>query len=431
MQIAKRFFAKPSWIVQVALILSPLALCWSATIDLPFLTRHTLAGHILGRDFANYWMGAHLFLAHRTDVLFDPTLYTHAVTTTWGKELGGLTFSYPPTVLPMIAWLGFLPYPVALALWTLLGLAALFAAAWPHSKCSWVAAAMLVSPAVLACLDDGQNGLFTSAIMLLALSRIDRRPILAGALIGVLTAKPHLGLLLPVALLAAGRWRVIGAAAVSALFLIALSIILAGPEAWRLYLTATAPYQGFLFQNSVGPWQTMTPSPAIATVAAGGSWPLAFAIQAAVSLGMVALVAAVFAARGQRPVTDLDKVVLLAATFLASPYSFNYDMAALAVCLLAASVTQPELEQSPWWRWGATLLWSAPMAMVLVGMRGLVLHHHWLPVGTFMLLAGLALVTYSLVGARHQHVGLGLKRLCWPAEAGRGTSGLRTTLTES
>jgi len=46
-------------------------------------------------------------------------------------------------------------------------------------------------------------------------------------------------------------------------------------------------------------------------------------------------------------------------------------------------------------------------------------------------LEGLALVTYSFVGARHLHVGLGLKRLCWPAEAGRGTSGLRTTLTES
>jgi hypothetical protein len=67
-----------------------------------------------------------------------------------------LTFSYPPSMRPMIAWLGFLPYPVALALWT---------PAWPHSKGLWVAAAILASPAVLACLDTGQNGLFSRALM--------------------------------------------------------------------------------------------------------------------------------------------------------------------------------------------------------------------------------------------------------------------------
>src|SRR5262245_44580427 len=102
MQNAKRFFGKPSWIDLVALMLSPATLYWSAMTDLPFLTQRTFAGHILGRDFANYWMGARLFLAHQTDVLFDPALYTHAVTTTWGEELGSLTFSYPPSVLPMI-----------------------------------------------------------------------------------------------------------------------------------------------------------------------------------------------------------------------------------------------------------------------------------------------------------------------------------------
>src|SRR5262249_20125917 len=200
-------------------------------------------------------------------------------------------------------------------------------AAWPHSKSLWVAAAILVSPAVLACLDTGQNGLFTSALMLAALSRLDRRPILAGAPIGLLTAQPHPRPPPPLSLLAASGWRVISAAAVPALGLFALSLILAGPEAWRLYLTATAPYQGFLFQNSVGPWRAMTPSPVIATVTAGGSWPLAFTIQAAVSLAMVALIAPVFAARGRRPITNLDKVVLLPATFLARPYTSTFPLA--------------------------------------------------------------------------------------------------------
>jgi hypothetical protein len=363
--------------------------------DLPFLSTRTFGGQIPGRDFANYWMGARLFLTHRIDVLFDPSLYAHAITTTWGEALRTLTFSYPPSMLPLIGWLGLLPYPVALALWTLLGLASLFAAAWPHSKNPWVVAAILVSPAVLACIDDGQNGLFTSALIVAALNRIDRRPIVSGVLIGILTAKPQLGILLPVALLAARRWHVIGAASASALGVFVLSLIFVGPDAWRLYLTKTAAYQGFLFRHSDGPWQTMTPSPAVATVTAGASWPLAFAIQAAVSLAMVALVAAVFAARGRRPITNLDKVVLVAATFLASPYSFNYDMAALAVCLLAASDSQPELDQSPRWRWGATLLWWAPMVMVIVGRVALSQGRTWPPVGVLMIASGLSLMLWE------------------------------------
>jgi hypothetical protein len=419
MQKPACFFTRPSWIVSVALALAPVALWWTALNELPFLSRHTFGGHILGRDFANYWMGARLFLTHRIDMLFDPALYTRAVTAMWGGDLHMLSFSYPPSMLPLIGWLGLLPYPAALALWTVLGLAALFAAAWPYSKTPLVAAAILASGAVLACIDDGQNGLFTSALIVAALTRLDRRPALAGVLIGLLTVKPHLGLLLPVALLAARRWRVIWSASASALCLFAFSLLVAGPEAWRLYLEKTAPYQGYLFRHSEGMWQAMTPSPAVATITAGGSWSLAWIVQGVATTAAVALVATLFARRAKRPIGDLDRVVLVAATFLASPYSFNYDMGALAVFLLIASVSKPELDQSAWWRWGAVLLWSAPIVMVLVGVRGVAAHHPWPPVGSLMVVAGLGLVVRASVVLNDQHVSLGLKmpgvRIAGPA----------------
>jgi len=388
----KRAFTGQPWTVVLALMIAPVALAWSGFVEASMLGAH----RFLVRDFVNYWMGARLFLAHDTAILFTPPLYEQAAQAAFAHGLPPfVSFSYPPSLLPLIGWLGLLPCGPALALWTALGLAALFAAAWPYSRHPLVAVAILSSPAVLACIDDGQNGLFTSALIVAALTRIDRRPALAGALIGLLTVKPHLGLLLPVALLAARRWRVIGWAAASALGVFAVSLMLVGPEAWRLYLTKTAPYQSVLYQQIHRSWVSMTPSPAVATVAAGGSWSLAWIIQGLASAAAVALVAGLFAGRAKRPIGEVDRVALVGATFLASPYGFNYDMAALAVLLLIAGRAQPELNGSRAWRCGSALLWAAPLVMVVVGVCGLVSGHPWPPVGSVMVASGLALVVLA------------------------------------
>ena len=67
----------------------------------------------------------------------------------------------------------------------------------------------------------GQNGFLSAALFLGGVLNIDRRPILSGVLIGLLTFKPHLGVVLPFALVALGAWRVIASAAVTALALFA------------------------------------------------------------------------------------------------------------------------------------------------------------------------------------------------------------------
>ena len=56
---------------------------------------------------------------------------------------------------------------------------------------------------------------------------------LAGILFGLLTYKPHLGVVVPFALLALGAWRTIAAATVTAILLIAASVAMFGLDAWR------------------------------------------------------------------------------------------------------------------------------------------------------------------------------------------------------
>jgi Glycosyltransferase family 87 len=96
--------------------------------------------------------------------------------------------------------LGLLPYPEALAVF-LGATGALWAAPvrrlLPDAR-AWIVAAP--TPAGLINLADGPNGFLTAALAGFALLLLDRRPAIAGALVGLLAIKPHLAVLFQVAL---------------------------------------------------------------------------------------------------------------------------------------------------------------------------------------------------------------------------------------
>jgi Glycosyltransferase family 87 len=99
--------------------------------------------------------------------------------------------------------------------------------------------ALMLCPEAAFCLMSGQS-LFLTAVMLTGiLGFLDRRP-----LIGLLTVKPQLGLLLPVVLVGLGRWCMFTIAAVTALALTAA--LLFGTRAWVNFVT-----QRLLTQNVV------------------------------------------------------------------------------------------------------------------------------------------------------------------------------------
>ena len=87
----------------------------------------------------------------------------------------------------------------------------------------------------------GQNAFLTLALLLGGVGLLGRRDFAAGAILGLLSYKPQLALMVPVALLAARHWRALAGAAVSASFAVALSAATFGLAPWWDWLGHTLP----------------------------------------------------------------------------------------------------------------------------------------------------------------------------------------------
>jgi hypothetical protein len=197
---------------------------------------------VVGRDFLNFWM-------YRSTALPDPSAwydtvtYQHVLTALLGPGYPGQKWSCPPTVMLFAAPFGQLGYLPALLIWTVLNLFAFFAVASGHIADRRTLLALMLCPAAAFCLMSGQSSFLTAVMLTGIFAFLDRRPLIAGVPIGLLTVKPQLGLLLPVVLVASGRWCVFTIAAVNALALAALTTALFDAQAWGNFVTQRLPAQ--------------------------------------------------------------------------------------------------------------------------------------------------------------------------------------------
>lgn len=294
-----------------------------------------MSGKLPTWDFTNLWMGGRLAMTQSVEAVFAPELYRAGLAAMFGPALQPSEWSYPPSILLVGAPLSMLPLYAAYALWTVGGLAALIlacrAGGLPLSFCALLA----LSPAVLLNGVFGQNGAWTAALLIGGLLASEKRPVLAGLLFGLLTMKPHLGVLVPLCLIAAGRWRPVGWSALFSAAVAGLTTALFGVESWRLFLSETRPLMQAILELPFG--ESMFQVNAITTFmmarALGAPVEPAYAAQALVG------VAAGYAAwrLWRAPVADplLRAAATALLTLLATPYGWSYDAIPLSVAVLA------------------------------------------------------------------------------------------------
>lgn len=294
-----------------------------------------VTGHQYGRDFLNVWAGPRIAAQSGIMALFDYEAYYRALERLYGAAVPFHNWSYPPHLLLFLPPFAAPPYIPALILWTLLGFA-LYAGVvltrLPAAARTAGLVFLLLAPSSIINSVTGQNGFFTAALFLGGLMLLDRRPVVAGVLFGLLTVKPQLGLLLAPALLAIGAWRSIVSAILTATALVGTSVLLWGIEPWLGWLTQASRYQQWLLTNNFDGFYTyMMPSIFAAARLIGLPVAAAAAVQAAVAVVVVAVTVVAF--RRTRD-TAARALLLGCGTLLVSPYAFNYDMTLLTAALL-------------------------------------------------------------------------------------------------
>lgn len=280
-------------------------------------------GRPIGDDFVNYFSGAYLALHQRVAEIYHWPAY-HA----FQEQLVGAAvspnynYSYPPVLLVLTLPFALLPYLPALGVWLIGGWFAFYRSlrlAVPGKHALLFA---LATPAVFINTYTGQNGVWTAAFLGGGLCLLQRKPVIAGILFGLQVYKPHLALMIPVALLAGRQWRAISAAGVTAGALVLLSLALTGWETWRGFLDVIPILRKMTLEDADAVWH-QSASVFMAAHRLGLSLSAAYLAQAAAALLAAALVALAWFKDAPAPARNAAVVI---GALLATPYLQVYDL---------------------------------------------------------------------------------------------------------
>jgi hypothetical protein len=322
-------------------------------------------GHPIGADFIDPWSSSWLALHGTPGAVYDiARLWATERAAVGYPSVGFAGFHYAPTYLVMVLPLALLPYVWSLIAWTIATASAYLAVLWkidPKRDSLWLAIAF---PGALVNLTNGQNGFLTLSLFGGALLAIESRPILSGVLFGLMSYKPQFGALIPLFLLATGRWRTLIAAAVTIVLFVAVSLALFGTQTWASFFTSIAFTRHVVLEQGGSGFEKLQ-----SVFAAARLWGIgvkaSYALQAAVSL--VAAISAAWIWWRTRNF-ELQAAALVTATLLMTPYMMDYDLVLLALPIAWLALEGRRSGCLPWEKSLLVLAWLLPLfARTLAG----------------------------------------------------------------
>jgi len=332
-------------------------------------------GHLLGTDFLSFWTVGRMLIGRRD--IYDQSAHIAAQQAYFTQADGFTAFFYPPTFLPFCWPLGLLEYFPALALWLVVtgALFVLAVTAWlrrfPVAAPAWLLIAAF--PATLIQVTHGQTAFLSAGLLLLGALWVRERPIFSGVLFGLATVKPQFGLLVPLVLVLTGEWRVIAAAAATALALTVASAVLFGAGLWHEWYTLTRAAQTAMDAGTVGYAKMVSPFAGLMLL--GVPSGLSYALQGLISAVVAAMLAQ--ASWRRRYTAELGALMLVGAV-LVTPFVLDYDMLLLAPTLIVVA----SRGFGPWEKLALLLAFAAPAFARPIGMN---LHVPIMPEAAFLL----------------------------------------------
>lgn len=287
------------------------------------------AGTPVGGDYVAFYTAAKAALNGAAAEIYNADIFKEQLKA-YGPTLKSynLTWQYPPTYYLVIAPLAFTPFVFGYILWTG-GTLALFFTVLRKAGLPWFFLGVIAAaPSTFHAIITGQNGFLTASLIALAALYPDKRPLLAGGAAALLTVKPQLGVLIPLAYAAGGCWRAFTAAAFGTLFLAAVTSGLFGLEIWHAFIEGGQAASSNLAAG-VMPLYKMT-TPFSWFVLLGVPVQIAIFAHSAIALSVAAIIIGIWR---QCKDAQLRAAALITGVFFTAPYGFYYELIILALPL--------------------------------------------------------------------------------------------------
>jgi alpha-1,2-mannosyltransferase len=387
-------------------------------------------GRPIGTDFSNVYAAGTYVLEGNPVAPFDSVQQYAREQAIFGEATQFYGWHYPPYFLFVAAALAWVPYGLALFVWQAVTLGLYLLAIWaivssfapsperggsaretrrggvsdsaqartPTRQLSavglplsggdkkgadllWLLLA-LAFPAVLINVGHGHNGFLTAALLGGGLVILDRRPLAAGILFGLMAYKPQFGLMIPIALAAGGYWRTFAAAAVTAVMLTLLTTLVFGVQVWHAFFVGAEFTRTVVLEQGDTGWHKIQSIFSWARMW-GAPVPLAYAIQGTATLALAMATAWLWHGKAPYP---LKAAGLCLAAILATPYTLDYDMMVLAPAIAFLAADGMARGFGPWEKTALAALWLVPLVARTVPQATLI------PLGVPAMLAMFVLV---------------------------------------
>ncbi|WP_249157848.1 glycosyltransferase family 87 protein [Bradyrhizobium sp. KB893862 SZCCT0404] len=279
-------------------------------------------------DFISFWGAGHLAVNGAPSEAFDWDLLKRVQVAKLGHDFdGNFPWHYPPPFLLVASLLSLLPYWAAHLGWVLASIVPYLLVTRAIVGHNFGVLLALAVPMVSMNAMVGQTGFLSAALIGGTLYFLPLRPALAGICLGLLTYKPQLGLLFPLAVLAGGHWRVLVSASLTTIVMVVLSSLAFGTESWFAFFHWLSQSSlVVLSEGQLSWWKLLSIYTAVRYF--GGSEQLAWICHFALT-GAISVVVAVMW-RSRMPYA-LKAAALSSATLLVTPYIAIYDMVVLTI----------------------------------------------------------------------------------------------------
>ena len=338
-------------------------------------------GRPLGTDFSQVYAAGQMVLdGHSADVWNWPKHFAVQQQIHHSTRVDLYGWHYPPPFLLIATLLAPIPYLPALLVWQAASLSAFTALMWKLVPRSETLLLVLAAPVTLICVTHGHNGFLTAFLLGGGLLLLERKPLVAGLMLGCLIYKPQFALIIPPLLLITRSWRAIAGACVSAALLIATTLLFWGWPVWQAFIDSLPLTRDVVLeQGRTGWYKIMSPFSAVRMW--GGTIPAAYAVQSVFTAAAMAAVAFL----SLRNNAKLRNAAVAAAVILSTPYVLDYDFVVLGLGLAWLWLDGEDEGFLPWDRTLMALVWISPLVARQIA------HFTYLPMGLATVLVMLAI----------------------------------------